>query len=379
MTSHYELRTPTAWAEPPTQFSFSSLQAIEACPRRWQLVNSEWGDQKRFPERSHPAVVEGRIVHEALDLLSRALWRVGRPPMASTGFQEAVARCGFWGFFEDEIRSWNARILDHPRTGPGFLVRTPARDLANRAIRLFRTQYRPSEGFRMPPPGDGSRAAAPAARLRHNGLLSEEPLAHPYLPLRGVIDLVLLDADSSVRIIDFKTGAEKENHQFQVVVYAVLWWRATGSLPSSVEVQYADHSWRHCVSQAELESAEQQLGAQIKSAASVLSSRPAPARPTSECAYCAVRARCDEGWLLTLPASPSSGRADCELTVASEVSATGFVGLQGKREIAVVFDRALGAMLPRFSRGDRLRLIDAFHADDGKSVEIKPWTECYLS
>ena len=51
MTSFYELEAPTSWAAPPERYSFSSLQAIDACPRKWQLLHSEWGEHRRFPRR----------------------------------------------------------------------------------------------------------------------------------------------------------------------------------------------------------------------------------------------------------------------------------------------------------------------------------------
>ena len=77
--SFYDLKEPTSWARSPSTYSFSSLQAMRACPRRWQLLHSTWGSYSRFPERAHPAAIEGQIVHEALDLLGRELGRK-RPP-----------------------------------------------------------------------------------------------------------------------------------------------------------------------------------------------------------------------------------------------------------------------------------------------------------
>ena len=57
----YELVAPSRWAQPPKQFSFSSPQAVAACPRRWQLLHSEWGTFSRFPERANPSAVEGQF------------------------------------------------------------------------------------------------------------------------------------------------------------------------------------------------------------------------------------------------------------------------------------------------------------------------------
>ena len=47
--SFYELQAPTAWADPPSTWSSTSLDDVEACPRRWQLLRSRWGDFERFP------------------------------------------------------------------------------------------------------------------------------------------------------------------------------------------------------------------------------------------------------------------------------------------------------------------------------------------
>ena len=58
--SFYELQAPTAWADPPSTWSSTSLDDVEACPRRWQLLRSRWGDFERFPVRPHPAAIEGR-------------------------------------------------------------------------------------------------------------------------------------------------------------------------------------------------------------------------------------------------------------------------------------------------------------------------------
>jgi len=42
--SFYDLQWPTVWAAPPSTWSSTSLDEVEACPRRWQLLRSRWGD-----------------------------------------------------------------------------------------------------------------------------------------------------------------------------------------------------------------------------------------------------------------------------------------------------------------------------------------------
>lgn len=381
MNTPYELVAPSRWAQPPKQFSFSSLQVIAACPRRWQLLHSEWGTHSRFPERAHPSAIEGQIVHEALDLLSRALGQVGRPPLGSAEFQSAAASCGFWGFFATQVDEWNSRATRHPRAGPGFVIRTPPRELANRAVRLFREQYRPGGGRIVHSArSDGLASGSVLARLRHDGALSEVRLEHPVLPLTGILDLVTLEGESGVSVVDFKTGAAKDSHRDQLLLYAMLWWRVTGLAPLRIEVQYLDDSWAEAVAKTELERVEKSVGKEIDRAVEAISRQPGPARPGLDCARCPVRARCEEGWLHAEPAAALTGRtADCEVTVASTPTPTGFTGhRRDRRELPVVYELAVGMTLPPLSVGSHLRLVDAVPKEDGKSLELRAWSECYL-
>lgn len=377
----YELAIPSKWAQPPARFSFSSLQAVSACPRRWQLLHSEWGSFRRFPERVHPSAVEGQIVHEALDLLSRALGRVGRPALGSPEFQAAVAGCGFWDMFSTQIDEWNSRANRHPRAGPRFVLRTPPRELANRAVRLFREKYRP--GSRQAAPAKPIHGLEPEAvlhRLRRDGALSEVRLDHPAMPLGGILDLVTLEESGDVAIVDFKTGSVKDAHKEQLRLYALLWWRVTGQAPARIEVQYLDDEWEASVTKPELEKFERVVGQEIQKAIEDTSRQPAPARVGPECRRCLVRARCDEGWLESEPSGAPVGRTtDCELAVASAVTPTGFSGRRRDgRDLLVVFDSAVGATLPPLSPGARLRLVDAVPAEAGKALEVRAWSECYL-
>ena len=97
--SFYELQAPTAWADPPSTWSSTSLDDVEACPRRWQLLRSRWGDFERFPVRPHPAAIEGQIVHEALDRLTRACGQRGNPAFGSAEFSAALTDADFFPGF----------------------------------------------------------------------------------------------------------------------------------------------------------------------------------------------------------------------------------------------------------------------------------------
>ena len=381
MTSFYELAEPTSWAAPPTRFSFSSLQAIKACPRRWQLLRSRWGEHPRFPERRHPKAIEGAIVHEAIERLVRALGRRGLPSIGSPRFQAAIEAVGFWEFFGRKTHAWNERLSQHPRSGPFFVLRTPPRELANRAIRLFREQYKPQNAD-LPHPEKSNGAEPgpikPMALLEMRGALSEIDVSHPELPFHGIVDLVEL-LDGEVHVVDFKTGRRKEEHELQLQLYGVLWWRSTGVRPSSLAVQYLTERREFTAGEAELLAAETHLGESIGNARRLLAETPAEARPGEGCGYCSARARCRAGWR-THQASlgrPRAGTTDAEVSVAAEPSANGFLGEAGGREVNVVYHAAVGLYLPQFGAGDRLRLLDVVVRDEGKTFEVRAWTEVY--
>lgn len=382
MTSFYELARPTSWAAAPERYSFSTLQALEVCPRKWQLLHSRWGDHPRFPERPHPKAIEGAIVHEAIERLVRALGRRGLPSIGSPGFRAAVEAVGFWEFFGRETHAWNERLSQHPRSGPFFVLRTPPRELANRAIRLFREQYEPRDGNAPPDPVGSAeeprKAANPMTLLRARGVLSEFALAHPEKPFGGVIDLVQL-VDDEVQIVDFKTGAPKDEHELQLRLYAALWWRCSGVRPSRAAVQYLNYRRELRLIEQHLVDAEAHIDSAIDDARRRLGRQPAEAHPGKDCGFCPVRARCNEGWRAYQDAAGRTreGTTDVEAAVAAKPTPSGFLANAGGREVNVVHDVAVGHGLPKLEIGDRLRLLDVVARDDGRTFEVRPWTEVY--
>lgn len=378
--SPYELLSPTGWAAPPKLFSFSSLQTVTSCPRRWQLLHSEWGIFSRFPERAHPTAIDGQIVHLALDRLSRALGRRGRPAIGSLEFQAAASECGFWSLFDEQVTEWNSRAARHPRTGPGFLIRTAPRELANRAVRLLREQYRPGATKALDVHSAGVGTGSIADRFHREGALSEVRLNHPTLLLTGTLDLVFRDADGETVVVDFKTGTAKDTHRDQLLLYAMLWWRCSSRAPAKIAVQYLASGWEEPISDLDMTRVEERVALEINAALAALAQQPAPARPSQDCARCPVRARCDAGWPRVEPGPDLPGRTvDVELTVIATPTPTGFTGhrLDG-RELPVVYDSAVGRTLPELTSGSRLRLIDAVPVEDGKAVEVRPWSEVFL-
>lgn len=382
------MHVPTDWADPPTTWSPSSLHAVEACPRRWQFTASRWGEHDRFPERIHPAAVEGRIVHEALERLVKELGSRGRPPIGSPSFREAVEESGFFEFFTSELERWDAAVAIARPLAPSRRLRVTPMELANRAVRALRATYLPGDGIALEidPTArrSGSRSSSTDGAtlleaLRASGVLTEITVRHPALPFVGVIDQVVRH-DDGIRIVDFKTGSEKPGHVDQVHAYAVAWWRSTGVPPMSAVLQYPGTRTDVALDERTLESFERRLESRIDAAREALLARPAPCIPSDACQHCGVRARCDEGWEAVASRAPAvgpSGSIDLELEVLQTPSATGFVGMAVTHEAHVAYEPAVGRALPTMRVGEHVRLSSATRRSDG-AIEIGSWTELHI-
>lgn len=383
----YELTEPTSWAAVPSYYSYSSLKNILQCPRRWQLANSEWGEQKRFPERLRPSAVEGKIVHESLEILLRALGKRGHPAIGSEDFQNALEDCGFWTFFEQSLSEWNQTVKKHPRPAPQFLLRINPRSLANQAIRLFRKSYTARSGRAFSSvteyqiqPAIRLHSQSPLSLLERVNALTELKLEHPEFPFVGILDQVRIDENDDIRITDFKTGKERTEHKKQLRLYAVLWWRATGTLPQRIEAQYLGSEWSESISKTDLLNTEMQLENEISDAAEALSGRPAPAEIGEHCRWCSVKARCNRGWALCESFEKPNERnfVDLQVVVSSPPTDSGFLGIRsGNKEITIVYSPAVWQTLPEISENQKIRIVYALHQNDTDTVEIRSWTEVF--
>lgn len=387
----YQMLGPTAWAPPPRSYSYSSLTAIERCPRQWQLAHSRYGDLARFPARPHPAAVEGEIVHAVLDRLFKALAVRGMPALGTPLFREGLAEVDVQRSVRLLIVEHERQLADHPRAG-AFRLRTSPQQLVNQVIRLIRGLCQdaakthraddlPAAVMRAPlqlPSGP-----ALAALLRERGALSELPLVHPALPFGGIIDLIWSNRGESV-ITDFKTGQEKPEHQKQVTYYAVLWWRCSGVIPGRAEVRYPDRSIPVSTNEALLVEAEDELCRRVGTAARMLACVPTQAVLGEHCRHCDVRQYCERYWDdpsdLCLGRTHTAGHEtslDVEVTVVGEPSSSGFDAQAGEAcAFPVVFREDVALVHGPFTKGERLRILGG-QANEGGALELRPWTEVF--
>lgn len=224
------------------------------------------------------------------------------------------------------------------------------------------------------PSGDVLRAieAIGPGQARPVALIGERGLWKSH---QGVIDLV----EDAVQVVDFKTGKQKDAHELELQMYAVLCWRRTGVRPSRLAVQHLTQRREFEVREADLLAADAHLESSIADARRLLADTPAEARPGKECDYRAARAPCGAEWRAYQASlgRPTEGTTKVEVVVAAQPSLSGFLTEVGGREVDVVIDATVAQHLPEVGPGVSLRLLDVVGRDERKTFEIRPWTEVY--
>ncbi len=380
----YGLMAPTEWAGPPDAYSYSSMKQMAVCLRQWQLSRSRYGDLRRYPEKpSEPADV-GVIVHEILSDLFRAMAIAGYPEIGTDVFRKVMAKVDILGQARRRIEELEGRVAQNPRA-TGFRFQSTARDIYNKVVQAFRQEYTAvaaqaatlALGPTRSPLVEGSSLSR-RALLEQQGILSEEEVRHPSLPLRGFIDL-LVRRGGETTVLDFKTGAPQPQYREQLRLYALMWWRSTGDLPATIELRYGPRVERWPVIEAEFVAAERELEEKIRRYQTALSTRPAEATRGPHCSGCGVRQLCDAYWESKEDAGRGKGgRVDLEVVVHSVINRGGFVGRDSQeQEIAVVCEDDVAAMHGPFVPDERLRIVNALREADGSAVQITRTAEVF--
>jgi hypothetical protein len=311
--------------------------------------------------------------------LTRACGQRGNPAFGSAGFTQALNDAEFFPSFARAVSEWQERLLSHPRASPVFRLRASSEELANRAVRMFREQYKPAaDVFSQDAAREVESPAEVSKLLRRKGALSEVRLTHPALPFLGVLDRVQLINDG-VEVVDFKTGRPSDSHRKQLFRYALLWWRATSEAPVRITAQYLNGAESWTVARQALEEVEVELAKALPQLSAALGLRSSVAKPSTACPSCAVRAHCSSGWHIVEEASLADGRGDVELVMTARTGSHGFMARSRKGlDVAVVYEAPVASLLPEYSEGQTLRILGGVWREKRTQLEIKAWTEVFV-
>jgi hypothetical protein len=298
------------WSPPPNTLSHSSLQEMEACPRRWMLKRSRYPDlweKKGYPELPQVASLVGEIVHGTLELVVKALIEGGcHSPNSAEAVSVLRSLGGYSALISDAIDRIRIQIEDNPR----------AQDQCSAIIRALQARI-PEMRQRTQASLARSRFVPGSAGSGHissdhghsegqlpQGSYPEVELNANSIGWTGRVDLLTL-TDNTCQIVDYKTGTAHDEHVEQLNIYALLWLLDTSfnqsqRLATELVLSYPDHDVTLVAPETDdLQQLRQDLELRSQTALVELHSRPPTARPSTEnCAWCSVRHLCGEYWQL---------------------------------------------------------------------------------
>lgn len=402
ITSIWKISKPVSWPAPPNVMSVSALKDSEACPRRRALSSATYPllwDQAGYPQSVRTANLRGSVVHLCLEQITKALVSAGCTSIEDPAAAEVMRGLGgYTKLVNDCIDRLLTRLEKNPRAAR--VLEVVERELRGQAgglrtdVQLLLVRLRPSAGARH----KGVRLASGAPRRPLGlGSYAEVELRADAIGWKGIVDLLLLSEDAC-EIIDIKTGAIDDSHQFQVLVYALLWWRDKERNPSGQHATRLRLAYRGsdvevpAPSENEMLLLEQDLISRTRAVAAALALRPAPpARPSPEnCRYCSVRQLCDEYWRGGVQKPPAAATrapkfVDCEVTITGQHGPLSWdakvTALPGVKAGSSVLLRTAQSLV--LSAGQRLRILDAQVGDiepeeEPVIVTLGRWSEPFM-
>ena len=296
-----------SWPKPPTLWSFSALEEVELCPRRYALKRASYPDlwdRPGYPERVSEAGIVGVVVHEGVQVVLLALNQAGCASLAEEKAVQVVRRLG--GFGEIASRALDAhlrRLATNPR------MSSQVDRLRQRLENRYAEMRQAIQALVSQSPIIHTTPDVARARSADHPISSSSRLAvgtHPEATLvaeadrfTGRIDLVAVHPDH-VDIIDFKTGKHSKRHTRQLQLYGLLWLLDEAANPNRLPVRSLTLAYvndRATVpAPDDWEALRTRLQEEIAAADDLVRQRPPVASPSAECWHCPVRQMCDEYW-----------------------------------------------------------------------------------
>ena len=328
-----------AWPKPPTLWSFSALEEVAVCPRRYALKRASYPDlwnRPGYPERVSEAGLVGVVVHEGVQIVLLALNRAGCASVAEEKAVEVVRRLG--GYSEIATRALNAHLEQlalNPRMSSQ--VDRLRQRVGHRCAEMRRAiQALVSQSPVIHSKPDVARARSadhPISTRVAVGTHPEATLAAHDDRFMGRIDLLAVHPDY-VDIIDFKTGEHSKRHSRQLQLYGLLWQLDEEANPNRLPVRSLTLAYvNDCATVMvpdDWEALRVDLREEIAAADDLLRQRPPPASPSAACWHCPVRQMCDEYWQLAfVNRDPVAITTDVEVRILSRNGAASWRGTLG--------------------------------------------------
>jgi CRISPR/Cas system-associated exonuclease Cas4 (RecB family) len=302
----WEISNPPEYSIPENWMSFSQLNSLETCPKKWTLENSTYSEiweKKGYPQSISKSSITGIVIHKTLETIIRALTNNNCPSVNSS---EAVETINSIGGYKKTIIDCINKILDsyinNPRAEP--FIDQHRKSLTSDISELRRTvQLLVSRVKLFPRIKTSSKQKSDRQHQLITGTYSEIELKHQELQWKGIIDLLILKP-GYCEVRDFKTGKPKEDDKTQLHIYSLLWWRDTRlnpkkTLVDKLVISYGKHGdvYVPTLKENELLNFESKLKVRTLKTIEAASIRPPKANTCHDnCRYCGVRHLCNEYW-----------------------------------------------------------------------------------
>jgi len=339
-------------------------------------------DRRGYPVVPVRAAVFGSVVHLIIERLSHAMGTTD-DAVAPLTIVDVLRALGGWAqIAEAAINKALADFDDNPRVSLAALDRLRD-DLVRRVpeavdrVKLL-LRDRPSITTRVRPVHAVDSALRDAPRGPATpGIHIERTVTVEDLRLSGRIDLLSID-EVDVTITDFKTGAEREEHDDQVRLYSLLWrfdalTNPAGRPATKLIIAYPSHERAVAAPDVQKMLALHALtAARIAAAdATVISASP-PALPSLEaCQFCQVKHLCDAYWVSVPPhitRAPLDEWFDMEGRVSRRNGSRSWVFETLDQPALEVLVRTLETDVP-FPVGRRVRLLGVRRSVDPDAPE----------
>lgn len=406
----WRARPPREWPGRPHRMSVSRLLDIEACPRRWALSAAEYPEVwsgHGYPERPNPRAMAGSVVHRAMEVITDALAAAGCPSVKDPLFFSVLKGLGGYtkiinGCVSEVLSAYDGNPrAEHTRRALETKLRGQVNGFRER-VQAFtgRLQLQPTEVVEARGPVEGTKSYQEERGRPHPALVNG---SHPEVKLAlrdrawvGYADLINV-SDDGCEIVDFKTGAPKPEHAFQLRTYNLMWLRdervnPEGKAVNTLTLAYPEQEVSvPPLAPSEVDAFEADLFGRERTALALLEVDPPPVRPSKQnCDFCPVRQLCEEYWTPATQRQLAAERKAEALAKAQryldiEVDMRGRQGTSSyKADVRVGGELSPGSrIIVRASKldapaqsvlgaGGGVRLVDAYVEDSGDEPRSPP-------
>lgn len=300
------VKLPEKFATQPKKMSASTLHEIESCPRKYVLRRADYSRMWKgygYPPKPTLKTLEGIIVHRSIEQIIKALKQAKCPSIFDEQFVKTMRSLnGYSGVLEAQLGEISNELSLNPRLS--HKADQVIEKLKN-SLPLLREQL---QGQISKLTFDNKAKATDfigtigAFHTLSNGIHSEVELNAAEIEWYGKVDYLNL-SDNGCEIADFKTGAKKPEHIFQIKIYNMLWFLDKKRNPNSIPVtklvlSYKDENLEIVpISGSEVNDFIAEVQRRTNSARNKISqSIPEAITSIENCDYCSVRQLCSAYW-----------------------------------------------------------------------------------